>query len=129
MGDRIHSGHDWMESIAIGASLLCLVHCLILPVAVALLPALAAFVALPEALHIWLLGFVAPVAGLVLLSGYRVHRDHRPPVAGALGLVLLAFATLFFPETVLDMLLSTVGSVLLVRAHLLNWTCRHGCRR
>ncbi|QLC26872.1 MerC domain-containing protein [Parasphingopyxis algicola] len=115
--------------MAIGASLLCIVHCLILPVAVALLPALAAFVALPETLHIWLLGFVVPVAGIVLLSGYRVHRDNRPPVAGAAGLVLLALAALLFPETVLDMVLSTVGSVLLVGAHLLNWAYRHGCRR
>lgn len=120
---------DWMERVAIGASLLCLIHCLALPIAIAMLPALANVMPIPEEAHVWLLGFVVPAAGLALLSGYRSHHDIRPLLAGSSGLALLAAAALLLPETAWDTLLTALGSLTIVSAHVLNWALRHACRR
>ena len=119
---------DWIERVAIGASLLCLVHCLALPIAIAMLPALATVIPIPEHAHVWLLGIVVPAAGFALLSGYRGHGDIRPSLAGAAGLVLLTLAALALPETVWDIPLTISGSAAVVFAHSLNWTLRHACR-
>lgn len=120
---------DWMERVAIGASLLCLVHCLAVPITIALLPSLTSPMPIPEEAHVWLLAFVIPAAGLTLLSGYRSHRDIRPLLAGSAGLLLLAFAALLLEETAWDMPVTVSGSLVLIIAHVLNWSLRHACRR
>ena len=40
---------DWFERAAMGASMLCLVHCLALPLIIAALPALSQILAIPRA--------------------------------------------------------------------------------
>lgn len=112
-----------------GASLLCLVHCLVLPIAFAILPFLASTMPIPEEAHVWLLAFVIPMAGIALVSGYRSHRDIRPCLTGSAGLMLLASAALLLAETAWDMPLTVLGSLALILAHILNWSLRHACRR
>jgi len=119
---------DWMERVAIGASLLCLVHCLALPIAIAMLPALAHAMPIPEDAHVWLLIFVIPAAGLALWSGYRTHCDIWPLFAGSAGIALLASAVLLMSETGWEMPLTVAGSLTVVFAHVLNWRLRHACR-
>jgi hypothetical protein len=66
-----------LDASAIGLSGLCLAHCLLLPVAAALLPALAV-AAEAEWLHLAFAASALPIAGLALA---RAHR--RRPLAGA----------------------------------------------
>lgn len=129
MGIGSAASQDRIECVAIGASLLCLVHCLVLPIAFAMLPFLASTMPIPEEVHVWLLVFVVPAAGGALLSGYRNHRDIRPCLAGSAGLVLLAASALLLTETAWDIPLTVLGSLALIAAHLLNWRLRHACRR
>ncbi|RED17643.1 MerC domain-containing protein [Parasphingopyxis lamellibrachiae] len=129
MGIGSAASQDRIERVAIGASLLCLVHCLVLPIAFATLPFLANTMPIPEQVHVWLLAFVIPAAGIALLSGYLSHRDIRPCLAGSAGLMLLASATLLLVETAWEMPFTVIGSLALILAHALNWSLRHACRR
>lgn len=119
---------DRMERIALGASLLCLVHCLALPVAIAMLPAFGNVATLPHEAHVWLLAFVAPATGTTLLSGYRSHRHPRPLAVGAAGLALIAIAALLLLETAWETPLTVAGSLMIVIAHGANWTLRHASK-
>jgi hypothetical protein len=76
---------DWLERAAVGASLLCLIHCAGLPLLLAVLPTLTKVIALPESLHLWLLAFAIPTSSATLILGQRWHRAWAPLVVGASG--------------------------------------------
>ncbi|MCP4638066.1 MAG: MerC domain-containing protein, partial [Methyloversatilis sp.] len=90
---------DLVERAAVGASLLCLVHCAGLPLLLAALPALSRMVAIPEALHLWLLAFAIPSSALALIAGYRRHDQPEILALGGAGLALMAAAVLLFAES------------------------------
>lgn len=108
-------------------STLCLIHCLAMPVLLAMLPALSWTA--DERMHQVLMG-VALVAALVSLGpGYLVHRGAQVPLLGGAGLACLAAAMfLVGPRygAVAETILSMAGAVLLFSAHLRNRAC---CRR
>lgn len=115
---------DWVERTAIGASIVCLIHCAGLPLLLAALPVVSKLVPLPAAFHLWVLALAVPASGFTLLHGARQHRMLRLPVAGGSGLLLLAAGALvasLWWETVLTL----AGSLLLVGAHVANWRLRH----
>ncbi len=60
--------------LAISASTLCLIHCLVLPVLIAFLPAIAEWADLGEVFHIVMLALTVPLSGLTLFGGWRRHR-------------------------------------------------------
>ena len=68
------SGH-WLDLTAVGLSGLCLVHCLALPLVIALLPFLARYS--DGHLHLQMLTVVLPLSTLALTVGFRRHRDRR----------------------------------------------------
>ncbi|MEI9851199.1 MAG: MerC domain-containing protein [Sphingomonas sp.] len=116
---------DWFERAAVGASLLCLVHCAGLPLLLAALPALSSLIALPEDFHIWILGFAAPASGAALLLGVRRHRAWLPLAAGSLGLALLSAGALLLVGGPYETPVTLAGSLFLVFAHVVNWRLRH----
>ncbi|MEP9357720.1 MerC domain-containing protein [Sphingomonas sp. KR3-1] len=116
---------DWTERAAVGASTLCLIHCAGLPLVFALLPAFSKLVALPESLHVWLLGAAIPSSGVALLLGRARHRAWLPLLAGGAGLGLLAFGALIVIGGPFEAPVTVAGSVALVVAHLVNWRLRH----
>ena len=76
-----------LDQVAVALSGLCLVHCLMLPFAIAILPFLAD---IDEGhLHVQMLFVVLPVSGIALWLGYRRHGDRRIIIAGVAGLMLL----------------------------------------
>lgn len=129
LGQPVPSGHatDWLERAAVGASLVCLVHCLALPLLLAALPALAALVAIPETFHVWVLAVAVPMSGFALLLGIRDHRSRLPLFIGSVGLGLLAVGALVLLGGRLETPVTVVGSLALAAAHLLNWQRRHRC--
>lgn len=85
---------DWLERGALGASAMCLAHCLALAVLFSLLPALSSALPLPERIHLWLLAAAVPMAGAALLQSRAVHGRSWPLVAGFTGLALMAAGAL-----------------------------------
>jgi hypothetical protein len=111
----------WMDAAAVGASALCLLHCLGLPMAVLALPSLAGAAGADEGVHAALLALAAPLALLALWRGWRAHGRVSPAVLGAAGLVLMALA---LAAHALEQTLTVAGVTVLAAAHLLNWRLR-----
>jgi len=111
----------WLDGLAIGASAACLVHCLALPALFALLPALSVLMPSPELIHGVAIIFAVPVSGGALLAGFRVHRLIIPVILGSCGLITLTSALLLAPDSQMETLITVVGSLMIVAAHILNW--------
>lgn len=108
-------------------SVVCMLHCLALPVGAILLP-FAAREALHDPAHWVLFALAFPLALVAFVGGWRQHGRWLPGALGALGVTLLVVAlTLHSLETVL----SVLGGLVLVGAHLLNHrhseTCSADC--
>lgn len=112
--------HKWTHYLGVSASLLCLVHCLALPLVLVVFPAVTSL----DLRHIdttWEIVFVA----LSIVSIYTIvqmHRTHKKfsaalPVAFA-GAALLTIA-LFLDHLVAAYVLP-IGSILILAAHVLN---------
>ena len=120
---------DLVERAAVGASLICLIHCAGLPLLLALLPTLSHFVAFPESLHLWLLAFAIPFSGLALVSGYRAHHLVYPLVLGSTGLLMMAIGGVILAGTRAETVLTVLGGLTLASAHICNWRLRHSGHR
>lgn len=111
----------WLDWAAIGASGLCLVHCLALPLLIASLPALGDLAG--SRTHWILLAFALPVS-LWVLARDRGPAAFAPFVIGVAGLSLMTLGVALFeghPEETE----STIAGVLLVAAaHVLRWRRR-----
>ena len=101
-------------------SSLCLIHCIAIPVAIALLPTVALVIPDLPWLHAALLLLAIPASGLALLRGWRVHHDTAPAAVGTFGLVVMASALLAQPHSVTEVLLTVSGGLLVAAGHLLN---------
>ena len=123
--ERVPPSVDWVERAAFGASFLCLVHCLALPLALAALPALASVFPLPETFHVWMIAFAVPTSMIALLSGRAHHHAAAPLRTGSAGLILIAAGALVFGESVWETPFTVAGSLMLAGAHLGNWCLRH----
>ncbi len=89
------SGTTAIDKSAITLSMLCMAHCLLLPVALSLLPALSALPLADEHFHQMLAVAVLPISALALLFGCWKHRTWSVVLICALGLVILAGTALF----------------------------------
>ena len=108
------------DATAITASILCIVHCLVLPLAVALIPAATHFLDVPEELHLLLFLLAAPVSALAVLLGYRRHGLWQPAVLAGSGLVLIGAGALAGLPLLLETGVSVAGSFLLLAGHAIN---------
>jgi len=106
------------------ASLLCLVHCLALPVLLLLLPGALGLFARSEAFHYAALALVMPAALAAFWLGHRRHRAVAPAALGAAGAACLAGALWHAPAENVETLLTVTGSLLLVTGHAINWRLR-----
>lgn len=110
-----------LDSMAISASALCLMHCLALPVLVMLLPALAAYLALPESFHVGALLFAVPTSIAALAAGYWRHRWAVPARVAAPAIALLALGAFAVSEEWIKTLLTIIGATALAVAHAVSW--------
>lgn len=111
-----------LDGAAIGASLLCLIHCIGLPILFALLPALATMGGVSaEWVHVVLLLTAVPLSGIALIGGYRAHGRIVPLMLGAVGLAGLAAGVTLASGPAAETALTVAGSLALAGAHVGNW--------
>lgn len=118
------------DRLGISTSLVCMVHCLITPVAVVLMPYATKYL-LSGWIHLVLASLVVPVAIWSFHTGYRLHGDRRICVFGFLGLacVLIALSAGFSPLTSnYEVPFMTAGGTLLISAHILNLRGSRRCQ-
>ncbi len=117
-----------LDTAGIGLASLCIVHCLALPMIVALMPMLAGTLDLPEEFHLAMVLLALPLSGWALGRGFHHHRHVAPAIAGATGLALMGSAVAFSPDEAWETTQTTVGSLLLIAAHLGNWARGHSAK-
>jgi hypothetical protein len=127
-GELISDDDVRLDKLAVGLSVLCLVHCLALPVALLLMPGLGSLVVGTESPFHWvLLGLALPVSGYALWHGYRHHGRRLVLVLGMLGLALMFVAVSHVVSARLETSLTVVGVLMLLCAHLSNIRQMHRC--
>lgn len=120
----IATKQGWLDHFAVGASLLCLVHCLALPILIAALPVLAQAFDLGEGFHLLILAAAIPTSAIALAAGHRRHGALVPVLVGVVGLVLMAAGAVFVSRAAAETALTVAGSLLLAGAHIANWRLR-----
>lgn len=113
-----------LDGLAIGASAACLVHCLLLPILIAVLPAASEYLGVPESFHTATFLFAVPASALAMRTGYRHHGIVLPAALALVGLVLLGVGALAGFRLFLETGVSVVGSLILAIGHLENWRLR-----
>ena len=117
------SNSSRIDKAAIGLSFLCAVHCLLLPVAVAMLPTVTASTLGDERFHQWMLLAVLPTSLVALTLGCRRHRNMSVMAIGLLGLTVLflaAFAGHGWLAESGEKMLSLIGASLIAFGHFKN---------
>lgn len=118
------SASRYFDRIAIALSGLCILHCLAVPLIAAVLPIAFVSVGSETHFHEVLLWGVVPTSLIGFGLGLRYHRRFWIPVVGGIGLAIVAFAAIVAHEQWQwwqELLLSMLGSVLLVVAHWHNF--------
>ncbi|MDQ7041246.1 MAG: MerC domain-containing protein [Rhodothermus sp.] len=118
------------DRIGIGLSSICLIHCLLLPLTLVVLPLGATLITLHEEVHILFAVLLLPTTAFAAYQGYRRHRHRR--VLGWLGTGLALVLLASFPgHEVLGVLGGTLvtmlGSALLIWGHWQNWRLTLRC--
>ncbi|HST44992.1 MAG TPA: MerC domain-containing protein [Luteimonas sp.] len=115
------------DRVGFAASLLCAVHCALLPLALALLPAfglgLGGWIDLDQAFVV----FASLLGATTLSLGYRRHRAFRAWALLLPGLALVwagAFSHLH-DHSILHAVVMTVGGLMLAAAHVVNLRLTH----
>jgi hypothetical protein len=122
------SGLRTADKVGFAASFLCAVHCALLPLVVAFLPAvglnLGGWLDFDQAFVV----FASLLGGTTLAMGYRRHRAFHAwaLLLPGLALVWAASFTSLHDHTAAHMALMVLGGSLLAAAHLLNLRLTHG---
>lgn len=117
-----------LDGLAVALSVVCLIHCLLLPVSVTLLPILGLSLIGHGAFHDLMLIVVLPTSIAAFGIGCRRHGQGSVLWVGGLGLALLVIAALAV-DTVwgaeAERYITMAGGVVLAIAHLMNFRyCR-----
>lgn len=118
-----------LEQIGAGMSLLCALHCAVMPLLVAMLPLIGHD--LEELFHTHgieaaVIGIAGAIGYVTLAFGVRRHRRLAPLAILTLGLLLIVFAHALLAHDAAR-LPTVVGALMLAGAQLLNRRYLSGC--
>ena len=120
------------DQIAIALSAICIVHCLAVPLVVAILPIAAVSFGEDQHFHELMLWLVVPTSFLGFLLGYRQHGRSGLVMLGAAGVAVLVAVAIWGHEAwsaPVEISVSVAGSLLLATAHWLNFREVRRCHR
>lgn len=112
------------DKFAISLSVLCAIHCLLLPVLLIALPSLSALPLQNEAFHTWMLVSVIPTSIYALTMGCKKHQRYHLFFWGVSGLTLMILAVFLDHEIISEAgekTLTLLGAILVVIAHYGNF--------
>ncbi|RKF17475.1 MerC domain-containing protein [Alginatibacterium sediminis] len=119
------------DKAAIGLSILCVVHCLALPVFIVVVPNSLALYLDNESFHLWMLVAVIPISAYALTLGCKKHKRNSLLLLGGTG-VLFMIAAVTIGEHYFGELgekgLTLLGGVLVAFGHYQNYRackCSH----
>jgi len=112
------------DKFSIGLSILCAVHCLLLPLLLVALPSLGALQLQNEAFHTWMLLAVIPISIYALTMGCKKHQRYQLLYWGFSGLLLMVLAVIFGHDIggeAGEKILTLLGAIFVVIAHWKNF--------
>lgn len=115
--------HRLLDRLGATGSLLCAIHCALLPLLIAALPSLGLASALGERFEEIFVVFASLVGGYSVLSGYRRHRLWQALALMLPGLLVLWVGVLYAPihhAPWPHAVVMTLGGTLVGLAHLAN---------
>lgn len=121
------------DKSAIGLSLLCTLHCLVLPLVLLIAPSITALSFGDQQFHQYMLAAVFVNSLFALSTGYKKHKQIVVYVWGTLGLSMLLLAFFFghdyFGETG-EKVLTLLGAAAVAYGHIKNHrlNCQLACR-
>jgi hypothetical protein len=119
----------WADRLGAVGAFICALHCALIPVALAVLPALGLGLVAWHGLELAFSGFATLLAITSLWLGYRNHRAYHAWLLVAPGLLAIWGAVLYPPlhDSVLPHAIAmTLGGVLIAIAHLVNLRLSYG---
>lgn len=118
----------WLDRVGASASLLCALHCALLPVALAFLPGAVAGWWAGRDFELGFVTFALALAAATLLISYRRHRITAPLWFLLPGASLLCLGTFsaWHEQEPLHTVLVSVGGTLVAVGHLVNLRLAHG---
>jgi hypothetical protein len=122
---------DKLDAAGATASLLCAVHCALMPLLVSVLPLIGLSFLVDERTE-WALVALSAVLGISSLSlGYREHRSPRALIILGIGLVLLATGRILEERGVEvgGVAVVVLGGLTLAAAHIVNRRLCHTCEQ
>lgn len=117
-----HHRQKLIDGSAMGLSLLCLFHCLAMPLVVSVLPMLGAHLFEETTMHVFFFVAAMPLSLFGLWLGVRgAHGGARLMILAGAGLVLMFGGALHDISGEFDVAFTSVGVSLVALAHFLNW--------
>ena len=117
-----------IDKLAISVSLVCSIHCLLLPALLTLIPSIIASHWCNRAFHLGLLFFVVPSSIYALSLGCKQHRYYRVVLSGYIGVGLLILAIVLgtaYDSNLAEKTLTVLGSVSTAIGHYWNYRFCH----
>jgi hypothetical protein len=124
MSSRSPHFSRYFDRIAIGLSAVCIVHCLAVPLLVAVLPIAALSFGADAHFHSLMLWLVVPTSVVGLGLGYRVHRRWSIVALGGAAVLVLAASAVWGHvrwSELTEVGVSVAASLVLAAAHWLNF--------
>ena len=121
------------DKAAIGLSFACALHCLMVPLFLAIFPSSTLSGLGDERIHLGLLALIIPISVFSLTLGCRVHRNLTVVAVGVTGICILCFSALLAHDIggeSLETAGTLLGSSIVALSHALNFkSCRaaHAC--
>jgi len=114
-----------LDKIAVLLSGVCILHCLITPIAITLIPIISLSTFVEDVLfHQLMLWLVLPTSCIALFIGCRKHRDLLIAATGFIGMLILLVIA-FFGHDLLgiggEKIGTVIGGIVLAISHILNF--------
>jgi O-antigen/teichoic acid export membrane protein len=110
---------NYWDRFGIFLSGLCVIHCIVLPFAFALFPALGGDL-VEEKFHGYILGFILLSAFMAFVPTYMKHKKAKIFVLPTIAIIILSISTLFLHDLThgwIEYAISILGSSILIYAH------------
>ncbi|WP_299286502.1 MerC domain-containing protein [uncultured Mucilaginibacter sp.] len=115
-----------LDKVGITASVLCAIHCAFFPVLLTLLPLLGIGFLVKGWAEIAMVLFSLLIAGVSILSAYKLHQNVLPLVLLATGFSIIGVVHLFLPKN-LEPFILPFGGLSIAFAHYLNLNYKGRC--
>lgn len=114
------SPYSHWDKAGIAVSTLCFLHCLLVPISIAILPVVAVGVIEAEWIHTLFVTLTVPIALIAQSRGFARHGSPIPILISFLGLSFLGSALLVHDILWLETGLTGIGAGMVAASHLVN---------